>query len=137
VLTYVFDERRVRPAEKDLLVLVCIRSGILSFLAGVSLTIAIGQSAGVEQHEKDDFAPATVCEISGPKGPWDYYQTKDLPRGVCSAPAPCTVWTRDSCPGAGPVYPGPAIRWTCVCETGMWCCDEQERTKTACVSKGG
>jgi hypothetical protein len=105
------------------------------FLAVVCATLATSQSVEAEYPRNDNAAPATVCDIPGPKGPWDHYLTTDLPRGVCSAPNSCMVWTRDSCPGAGPVYPGPAIRWTCVCDAGTWRCDEQERTKTACVRR--
>ena len=73
------------------------------------------------------------CQISGPMGPWDHYQTRDLPHGVCSGAQPCTIWTKDSCPGT--TYPGPAIKWKCVCDSGAWRCDEQERTKTTCINK--
>jgi hypothetical protein len=109
-------------------------SSVLSALTAVAwVMFAISPSFAAEHRRSDDVAP--TCAISGPKGPWDYYQTNDLPRGVCSAPASCSVWTRDSCPGTGPAYPGPAIRWTCVCDAATWRCDEQERTKTACVRK--
>jgi hypothetical protein len=79
----------------------------------------------------DDAAEA--CQITGPKGPWGYYQRRDLPRGQCESVNPCTLWTKDSCPGTN--YPGPAIRWTCACASGTWQCQEQERSKAACPGK--
>ena len=109
-------------------------SGFLLALTTVAwVTLTISQTVEAQHRRNDDAEPATTCEIAAPKGPWDHYQTKDLPHGVCSAPASCTVWTKDSCPGAGPIYPGPAIRWTCVCDAGKWRCDERERTKAACT----
>jgi hypothetical protein len=77
---------------------------------------------------EDDLA--RTCPVAGPKGPWDHYQTRDLPRGNCSGAQACTLWTRDSCPGAD--YPGPAIKWRCVCSSGAWQCHEEERTRTVC-----
>jgi hypothetical protein len=74
-----------------------------------------------------------VCPIAGPKGPWDYYRMRDLPHGDCSTAEACTLWTKESCPGTD--YPGPAIKWRCVCTSGTWRCDEQERTKAACVAR--
>jgi hypothetical protein len=88
----------------------------------------VGQTPRVD---KGDTAP--LCLISAPKGPWDYYQMRDLPRGDCSGAQACTIWTKDSCPGTD--FPGPAIQWKCVCDSGTWQCDEQERTKTACVTR--
>jgi hypothetical protein len=78
---------------------------------------------------RDDAEPA--CPVSGPKGIWDYYQMRDLPRGYCSDTKACTLWTKDSCPGTD--YPGPAIKWKCRCESAVWYCEELERTTTACV----
>lgn len=79
---------------------------------------------------QEDNAVST-CPISGPRGAWDMYQTRDLPRGHCSGAQACTLWTKDSCPGTD--YPGPGIKWKCMCNSGIWHCDELERTKTACV----
>jgi hypothetical protein len=108
-------------------------SGVLLALTAVAwIALAISKTVQAQHRGTDDVEPTTVCAIAGPKGPWDHYQTKDLPRGS-SASASCAVWTKDSCPGAGPIYPGPAIRWTCVCDTGTWRCDERERTKAACT----
>src|SRR2546430_12717137 len=45
----------------------------------------------------DEEGAEPMCPISGPKGPWDYYQMGDLPRGDCSRTQACTVWTKDSC----------------------------------------
>jgi hypothetical protein len=80
---------------------------------------------------RDDAIP--VCPIDGPMGPWDRYQMRDLPHGDCSGTQVCSIWTKDSCPGTH--YPGPAIKWQCVCDSGEWRCDEQERTKTACIER--
>ena len=74
---------------------------------------------------------APMCPISGPRGAWDHYQMRDLPRGYCSRNRACTLWTKDSCPGTD--TPGPGIKWKCVCDSGTWRCGEQERTKTVCV----
>lgn len=80
---------------------------------------------------RDDGIP--VCPISGPMGPWDRYRMRDLPHGDCSGTPACTIWTKDSCPGTN--YPGPAIKWKCVCVSGTWQCDEQERTKNVCTAR--
>ena len=74
---------------------------------------------------------ADMCRIPAPKGPWDYHLARDLPQGSCSEAQACTLWTKDSCPGEA--YPGPAIRWMCVCTSGLWRCDEQERTRATCA----
>jgi hypothetical protein len=95
-------------------------------LAVVWMVFAVGR-------EVDEKSAEPMCPISGPKGPWDYYQMGDLPRGDCSGAQDCTVWTKDSCPGAD--YPGPGIKWKCVCDSGTWRCDEQERTKSTCVTR--
>jgi hypothetical protein len=80
--------------------------------------------------DQDDAAP--VCPTSGPKGDWGEYREKDLPRGSCSGPVACVLWTKDTCPGTD--SPGPAVKWKCVCASGVWRCDELERTKTACIN---
>jgi hypothetical protein len=84
---------------------------------------------GTQIGHQDDATP--LCLIQGPKGPWGEYREKDLPSGACSAPLTCALWTREACRGTE--YPGPAIKWKCVCASGMWRCDELERTKTACI----
>src|SRR5262245_38245319 len=66
-----------------------------------------------------------MCLTPGPKGPWGEYREKDLPSGSCSTPLNCALWTREACPGTE--HPGPAIKWRCVCTSGMWRCDELER----------
>jgi hypothetical protein len=79
---------------------------------------------------QDDAIP--MCPTVVPKGAWGEYREKDLPSGSCSAPPPaCVLWTKEPCPGTE--YPGPAIKWKCVCTSGMWRCDELERSKTACI----
>ena len=108
-------------------------SRVLVVATLVGMGCALDRDAKTEPRGTDPTR--TTCVISGPKGPWDHYQTSDLPRGQCSPRAACTVWTKDSCPGT--VSPGPAIRWTCVCDGGAWRCDEQERTKTACARPRG
>jgi hypothetical protein len=72
-----------------------------------------------------------MCRITAPKGPWDYYLARDLPHGSCGEAPACMLWTKDSC--FGEAYPGPAIRWRCVCTSGLWQCDEQERSKATCT----
>jgi hypothetical protein len=72
-----------------------------------------------------------MCPTVVPKGAWGEYREKDLPSGPCSAPPACVLWTKELCPGTE--YPGPAIKWKCVCTSGMWRCDELERSKTACI----
>ena len=61
---------------------------------------AIGGEVGIK-HEilmahQDDAA--SLCQISGPMGPWDHYQTRDLPNGDCSGAQACTIWTKDLLP---------------------------------------
>jgi hypothetical protein len=92
-----------------------------AFLAAV---VCSGAAAGPAAHAESD------CSLPGPRGPWGYFQTRDLPKGSCTGD-PCTVWTRDSCPGTD--HPGPAIRFVCACDGGTWRCEERERTKTACL----
>jgi hypothetical protein len=84
---------------------------------------------GTQIGQQDDAMP--LCLIPGPKGPWDEYREKDLPSGSCSAPLMCALWTKDACPGME--NPGPTIKWRCVCTSGIWQCNELERTKTACI----
>lgn len=81
--------------------------------------------------DEGDVTPE--CPISGPKGPWERFQMRDLPHGSCSGTQVCSIWTKDSCPGTN--YPGPAIKWKCVCDSGTWRCDEQERTQAACIER--
>ena len=71
-----------------------------------------------------------VCPISGPIGPWDRFQMRDLPHGDCSGTQACSIQTEDlprnELPGSGNYV---AMRMP---NSGTWRCDEQERTKAAC-----
>src|SRR5215471_54772 len=46
----------------------------------------------IQVAQEDNAVP--ICPISGPRGVWDQYQMHDLPRGHCSGPQACTLWTR-------------------------------------------
>src|SRR5580658_6187148 len=92
-----------------------------AFVAAIVCSSAVGGLADQADRE---------CSLPGPRDVWGYFQTRDLPKGRCTGD-PCTVWTRDSCPGTN--QPGPAIRFACVCDGGTWRCDERERTKTVCL----
>src|SRR4029077_6434227 len=85
----------------------------------------IGERSAAAQSED---GPA--CLTSGPKGIWGQYTAHDLPRGHCSGADACILWTKDSCPRTD--FPGPAIKWKCVCASGTWRCGEQERSKAIC-----
>jgi hypothetical protein len=115
-------------------------SGFFLLVVGLGAASAIahevnmpGQTGGGRIPVAQEESTVPICPISGPRGTWNDYEMHDLPRGQCSGAQACTLWTRDSCPGND--SPGPGIKWKCVCEAGMWRCEELERTKTVCVSR--
>src|SRR5438105_8834302 len=89
-----------------------------------------GQTERSAVDQPDDGA---ACPTSGSTGVWGHYSAHDLPRGHCSGMDSCILWTKDSCPGTD--FPGPAIRWKCACASGIWRCDEQERSKAICPNR--
>jgi hypothetical protein len=54
----------------------------------------------------------------------------DLPVGVCTGQARCTIQTHDSCPGAS--SPGPTQTWQCDCRTSSWFCALASTSKLDC-----
>ena len=86
-----------------------------------------------ERSAADQSGGEPACLTSGSKGVWGQYSAHDLPRGSCSATNSCILWTKDSCLGTD--SPGPTIKWECACASGVWRCDEQERSKTVCPTR--
>src|SRR5262245_32940403 len=101
------------------------------FPIALSVVIPLGSVNDAPRRNLELTASEPTCSIAQQRGPWGEYQVQDLPRGSCTTVQPCTIWTKDNCPGTN--APGPSVQWMCACDSGMWMCKERQRSKTACI----